>query len=214
MEDLMISRKTLFLTAAFAVAAMAGVAGAQPDDRYGRDDRGRDGSAVLYEFPNFQGRQVVVEDDVENLSRRGFNDIAQSARLEGSWRLCENADYGGRCETLQGAVPDLNRYGLGNRLSSLQSLRGGGGWDDGYDRPGRGVERGVQGVRTVFFPRPAVRGMDVAAGANGANTYCRRQGLGPAVYYDSNEWAPRAVAPDGRIVGRSTVLRDLLCRKY
>jgi hypothetical protein len=72
----------------------------------------------------------------------------------------------------------------------------------------------VEGTTTVFFARPSVRGIDVAAGSNGANSFCRNQGLGAAVYYDSSERAPRAIGPDGEFVGRSSVLRDLLCRKY
>jgi Beta/Gamma crystallin len=212
-------RKTFCLTAA-VVMALAGAAGAQP---YGRDRGGRD-RAVLYEFPNFQGRQVVIEGDTPNLSRRGFNDIAQSARLEGAWRLCEHSDYEGRCHTLEGDIADLNPMQLGNRLSSLQTKRSyergddsfGGLFDDDDYGPGRGRgdERGVAGARSVFFPRPMVRGMDLAAGSNGANTFCRSKGLGPAVYFDSSEWAPRAVAPDGRMIGGSSVLRDVLCRRY
>jgi hypothetical protein len=66
----------------------------------------------------------------------------------------------------------------------------------------------------VFFPRPTLGGVDVAAGGRGADSFCRRQGLGPAVWYDSGERASQAVGPDGEYVGRSTVLRDLLCRKY
>lgn len=89
--------------------------------------------------------------------------------------------------------------------------RGGYGWESGY---GRADARGFEGARAVFFPHPTVRGLDVAAGRNGADTFCRHQGLGDAIHYDSSQRAPRAIGPEGQITGRSTVLRDLLCRKY
>ena len=44
--------------------------------------------------------------------------------------------------------------------------------------------------------------------------WCRSQGLGPAVWFDSSERARQAVGPEGQIIGRSSVLRDLLCRRY
>ena len=76
------------------------------------------------------------------------------------------------------------------------------------------AERGIEGARTVFFPRPTVDGVDVAAGDRGADVFCRNQGLGRAAWFDSSERAAQAIGPEGQYVGRSTVLRDLLCRKY
>lgn len=212
-------RKTTILATALAVLTLAGAADAQP-----RGGRGLP-SATLFEGDNFTGRSVTLSTDVGNLSGYGFNDRAHSARLEGLWRLCEHADFGGRCVELTGPV-DLGAMGLAERISSLQPVDRGGGRpgrdrdddDDGYGggwggRPDPRDGRGVDGVRTVFFARPSVRGLDVAAGANGANSFCRRQGLGPAVWFDSGERAPRAIGPDGQVIGASTVIRDLLCRK-
>jgi hypothetical protein len=159
---------------------------------------------------------VTITGDVTNLSNYNFNDRAQSLRLEGRWRLCEHADFGGRCVELTGDVRELNTIAMAERITSLEPI-GGAGRPGPGPRPGGGYgrgERGVEGSRTVFFARPTVRGLDVAAGSNGANTFCREQGLGAAVYYDSNERAGRAIDPDGRVIGPSTVLRDLLCRKY
>lgn len=200
------------LLAAIAAVSVAGAADAQP--------RGRQ-SATLYEGPNFSGRSVTIGTEVPNLSTYNFNDRARSLRLEGVWRLCEHSNFGGRCVELRGDVAELDTVALAERISSIEPAGRGGG------RPGPGPgpfpgggggggrdSRGVEGARTVFFERPTVRGMDVAAGANGANSFCRRQGLGPAVWYDSSERAPQAVGPNGELVGRSTVLRDLLCRKY
>ncbi|MFZ5720668.1 MAG: beta/gamma crystallin-related protein [Pseudomonadota bacterium] len=197
--------KTLCLAAATALA-MTAAADAQPF---------RGASATLYELPNFQGRSVTITQSAPDLGDWRFNDRARSARFEGRWRICEHDDFRGRCQEVRGDVPHLNAYGLSEQISSLEAVGGGRpGGPGGFPGGGRPDARGVEGTRTVFFPRPTYGGLDVAAGDRGANVYCRRQGLGQALWYDSSERARQAVGPDGELVGRSSVLRDLLCRKY
>jgi hypothetical protein len=120
-----------------------------------------------------------------------------------------------------GPVPDLTTYGMMGQISSLEpAFRPPGGGYPGGGYPGGGWsgggrdERGVPGARTVFFPNPTIQGMDIAAGDRAADRYCRRQGLGEAVWFDSSERAREAIGPDGEIVARGPVIRDLLCRKY
>ncbi|HEX2560972.1 beta/gamma crystallin-related protein [Phenylobacterium sp.] len=207
----------LFTMAAVAAMTLATAASAQP---YAG---GRVGSATLYEFPDFQGRQFTVTSETTNLPRQ-FNDQARSARFNGRWTVCENADFGGRCMELSGDVPELDSVGLAERISSLRPAGRDGGWgrpDDDWDRPGGGWSgggrpggRGIDGARTVFYPYPTIRGSDIAAGSTSANEFCRRNGHGGAAHYDSSERAPRAVDWNGRPIGPSPVLRDLLCRKY
>lgn len=209
--------KKILALSLLAAAAAAGAVQAQPY---------RGGSATLYELPNFQGTSVTITQSAPDLGRWRFNDRARSARFEGRWLICEHDDFKGRCQEVRGDVPDLNQYRLAEQISSLEPAGGprppgggypgggfpGGGYPGG-GYPGGGA-RGVEGARTVFFARPAVRGVDVAAGGRGADVYCRAQGLGPAVWFDSSERASQAIGPDGEFVGRSSVLRDLLCRKY
>ena len=207
----------LWTLAAATAALLATGASAQP---YG--GRGG-GSATLYELPGFQGRQYTVTSEVTNLPGH-INDRARSARFEGRWLVCEHADFGGNCQELSGDIPALNNYGLAERVSSLRPAgrRGGGGWDDDDDYgrgpgggfPGRGGGRGVEGARTTFYAYPTIRGSDIAAGSTSANEFCRRNGHGAAVYYDSSERSGRAVDQNGRPIGPSPVLRDLLCRRY
>jgi hypothetical protein len=57
---------------------------------------------------------------------------------------------------------------------------------------------GVRGASSVFFVRPQVDGADIPSGGrDAADSFCRAQGLGPALY-----WA-----------GAEGDLRDVLCRK-
>ena len=202
------ARKTC-IALGLTLLALGGTAQSQPV--------GRGPAATLYELPNFQGRSVTLTDPAADLGAWRFNDRAQSARFQGPWRICEHDQYRGRCQEVNGPVADLTTYGLMGQISSLQPTGGGpsGGWDDAPRGRPRGRDaRGIEGARTVFFPRPSVDGLDLAAGDNGANRFCRNQGLGPAVWFDSSERAPQALGPEGQIVGRSPVLRDLLCRRY
>lgn len=196
------------LAATAAVLTLAGVAQAQPS---------RAATATLYDQPDFKGNSVTITRSAPDLGKWRFNDRAQSARFEGRWTICEHDDFRGRCQEVSGPVPNLHTFGLMGQMSSLEPAgrasppRGGGYGDQGGS--GRDA-RGIEGSRTVFFPRPTFRGIDVAAGDRGADVYCRQQGLRGAVWFDSSERASQAVGPEGQIIGRSTVLRDLLCRKY
>lgn len=200
--------------AALCALAMLACAGAAQAQRGG-------GGAILYELPNYQGRSVTITGPAADLGDWRFNDRAQSARFSGTWRACEHDDFEGRCQEIRGDVPDLTQYGLLAQISSLEPAGRGGrpdrpGGGDPWGPPGPGGRdgRGVEGTRTVFFARPTVRGMDLAAGKHGADSFCRRQGLGGSVWFDSSERARQAIGPEGQITGRSSVIRDLLCAKY
>ncbi|MCH1927721.1 beta/gamma crystallin family protein, partial [Shewanella sp. C31] len=82
-----------------------------------------------------------------------FNDRARSAKFEGRWRICEHDDFRGRCQEVRGDVPDLNRYGLAEQISSLEPAGFGGpgpgpgpGPGDGWGPrpPGGWDSRGVE----------------------------------------------------------------------
>lgn len=208
------------LAVAAAATLAAGAAQAQP---YG-GGRGREPAATLYELPNFQGRRIEIFAAGTNLARSGFNDIAQSARFQGRWRVCEDSQFRGRCQDVSGDVADLNAIGLAGRISSLQGYfqgfdRGGfgggrgGGWrENAWDSPSGG--RPLEGARSVLFPYPNFAGYEIAAGSGAANAFCRAAGLGSAAFYDSGERAPQALDGEGRFTGETSVLRDVLCRKY
>ena len=215
--------KRVILTAVLAVAATA--AGAAAAQNYGG---GRQPSAILFDQPNFQGRQTTIYGTATNLPR-DWNDKTMSARFQGRWRICEDSDYRGRCQDVTGNVANMNSLGMAERITSLQAYTGGGAGPGGGGfrpppggnwRPGGGNWSGpnqfrpTEGVRSVFFPYPTYDGYDIAAGSNSANAFCRSQGLGSSAYYDSSQRAQQAVDGEGRYTGPTSVLRDVVCRRY
>ncbi|MGA0599997.1 beta/gamma crystallin-related protein [Caulobacter sp. KR2-114] len=94
--------------------------GAGPYGDYGRP-RGR--TATLFEYPDFRGQSYTVYGENAGLGSTGFEDRAMSGYFDGPWVICEDDDYRGHCETVQGRVRDLGRMGLGHEVSSLHALR-------------------------------------------------------------------------------------------
>jgi hypothetical protein len=56
---------------------------------------------VLYQYPNFRGRSVVIDrPEVPRLSAAYFDNGAESMRVEGgTWMFCSNANFSGQCRT-------------------------------------------------------------------------------------------------------------------
>jgi beta/gamma crystallin len=89
--------------------------------RDGQGDRWGGGvRAILYSNPDFRGDRFVVDENVmPNLANSGFNDRAQSLRVErGYWIFCSDANFQGQCRTFgPGNYPNLP-HALENRISS------------------------------------------------------------------------------------------------
>lgn len=79
---------------------------------------------VLFESEGFQGRSITVGNQIDDLTRFGFNDRASSVVVVGDrWEACDDARFGGRCVVLRpGRYPSLAATGLNNRLSSVRAL--------------------------------------------------------------------------------------------
>jgi len=108
---------------------------------------------TLFEHDNFQGQRFDVRGAVENLGNTGFNDIASSAMIRrGTWQLCEDAYFRGRCVTLQpGEYRSLGNLGLNDKISSARELTAYG------NAPAQGGPWGG-GVRAVLYERPGFEG--------------------------------------------------------
>jgi hypothetical protein len=199
------------LLAGAALAAIAVPAYAQLpfglDAIFGTQANAGPDQAILYEYPNFQGRAVLVTREQGNLSNVGFNDRARSIRVTGSWRLCEDAGYRSRCETISGPIADLRQVGI-QGLSSLQMVAGYGTYPGasypGYPTyPGAGYGQGVPGQSVVFYPGPIPTGYYGGSSNSArrqADDFCRSMGHRSAAYYDSNS-------------GYNRVVSDVLCRR-
>jgi len=106
----------------FAVVPPTPEAG-PPRWRGGRE-RGRE-AAVLYRGRNWRGAAVRVAGPTPDLARVGLNDRVGSIRIEpgARWLLCDDAEFRGRCLTIEASVPDTRRLGMRRALSSLRPLR-------------------------------------------------------------------------------------------
>lgn len=97
------------------------------DGHSGRDggDRGRQGGDAVQMFagPRFEGQQFGLSGNQRTLTDVGFNDRAGSLIIrEGSWELCEHADFRGQCVVYgPGRYPVLGE--MNNRISSMRRVR-------------------------------------------------------------------------------------------
>lgn len=89
------------------------------------------------------------------------------------------------------------------------------GDDRGYGRPGAAQwTDGFPGRSVVFFPRPRSDGQDIAAfDRSAADWFCRRQGLGVAVYFDTSARGRGFRFNGGGFSLNAPVLRDVVCRR-
>jgi hypothetical protein len=190
--------KTIIATGAAVVLIAA--AGTSLGADFGRG--GGRPSITLYSQPNYQGPSRNWSGDVDNLADQGFNDLAQSAKVEGRWRVCEDSKLRGRCVELSGDVPDLAAMRMTVAISSFENLRG--GLDRGPLYGSRQPDRvprfppgpagfsgeSMDGRTASFFPNPR------PGPYRNADDFCRRLGFNGAAYADDR--------------GQ---LRDVLCRR-
>lgn len=176
---------------------------------------------ALFNRSDYRGEFLGFDEAVQNLASYNFNDTAGSIMINrGTWLVCEDANYRGRCEVVDASLRNLDQSGLDNRISSLRPYdprrddryRRAGGYDDGYGStggygddddydhpnrrgPGGNSERGIRGEQSVFFPVPRHYGERIRNGDGAATRFCRDKGYETAVYK-----------------GRGRVLSDVLCR--
>lgn len=122
---------------------------------------------TFYEHDGFRGRQFTANGAIGNFRQVGFNDTASSISIDrGVWEVCDDRDFGGRCEVLPpGDYPSLRDLGLNDRISSVAQARGGGRpsygsrpqYEDDYAYRPRPDERlfqaDVTSVRAVYENR-------------------------------------------------------------
>ena len=79
---------------------------------------------TFYESEGFRGRAFSSRGEVANFDRTGFNDRASSIVIDrGTWQVCEDAYFRGRCEILRrGSYESLAQMGMNNRISSVRMV--------------------------------------------------------------------------------------------
>jgi len=94
-----------------AALAIAGPAGAQ---------------ITFWDAPGYAGQTYTASQTLPNFADIGYNDRAASAAVRaGTWQVCSDAYFRGRCVTLgAGQYPDLGAMGLGYAISSARELSG------------------------------------------------------------------------------------------
>ncbi|HQU48948.1 MAG TPA: beta/gamma crystallin-related protein [Casimicrobiaceae bacterium] len=173
---------------------------------------------LLFEGYEFGGRRFGANYSVSNLDGVDFNDRASSVVIRsGSWQLCTDANYRGRCVTHGTGEYRLASMGLSNQVSSLRPVGeggpGGGGWggggsggsvtlfeDFGFGGRAFGVDGPTENLgRTGFNDR--ARSMIVRGGAW---EVCADDG-----YRNCRTFRPGEVANLGALAGQVSSLRPV-----
>jgi hypothetical protein len=117
---------------------------------------------TLFENDNFDGRRYDVNRGVDNLGNTVFNDTASSAVIRrGTWELCEDAYFRGRCVRLgPGRYPSLGNMGLNDKVSSARDMS-----DWGATPPPRGQAWGG-GARAILYSQPGLAGRSFVIDSN------------------------------------------------
>ena len=189
-----------------------------------------DGDWTLCTDSDFRGQCQRVAGDVTNLNTLGLGRAVSSLQQGGV----------GGTERYGGNDRDTGRYGDNDQGRYGDNDRGRYGDNDrAYDHGAAPVNPGplpptpapgyqgdryggaqfggasLQGRSVVFFPRPQSNGQDIAAYNRGAaDWFCRRQGLGAAVYSDTSTRGRGFRFQEGGFAINAPVLRDVLCRRY
>jgi hypothetical protein len=81
---------------------------------------GRGGAyLVLYDERNFKGQSFRVNRESSIL--RGFRARAESVQVHGgSWELCEQPDFAGKCVVVSESLTDLSSVGMRNKVISVR----------------------------------------------------------------------------------------------
>ncbi len=121
---------------------------------------------TLYQRDGYGGRQYRATQSVSDLQNVGFNDRASSVVIHGgSWQLCTDAYFRGRCVTLQsGEFPSLAAMGLNDSVSSIRDIS----WASSAPSPAAAPPQGSSS-RIVLYGQRNLSGHSVTLDAPNAN---------------------------------------------
>ncbi len=109
----------------------------------------RGGGVTVFADPDFEGRSASFQDEAPDLRGYGLNDEISSIRIPAgqSWEICQDINFGNRCQVVTRSIANLRSIGWDDRISSMRRVGGGfGRGSRGPAFPGGGFGGGV----TVF----------------------------------------------------------------
>jgi len=151
-----------------------------------------DGDWIVCEGPRYTGRCVTLIGDLADLVPQGLDRRISSLRQADPGQPAES-DAPPAAAPPPGEADD-GYFDRGRAAAPAEPAPA-----QALPPPSAGpIDHGVAGHSSVFFIRPQREGADITGeGRSAADAFCRDQGLGPVLYYDT----------DGH------VLRDVLCRR-
>jgi hypothetical protein len=131
---------------------------------------GGGGGITVYTDPDFRGESATFRTDTPDLRGYGMNDKVSSIELPNgeAWEICQDINYGNRCQVVSGSISNLRDMGWNDRISSLRRVgnavgnrRNGGNSGYGGDGGGGVSPRNSQSQNSQslrFFDRADFRG--------------------------------------------------------
>jgi beta/gamma crystallin len=145
------------LSASALLVTLCVVGVSVPTSAQSRRNAGR--GITVYADPDFRGASTTIRDDTPDLRGFGLNDKISSIEVPNgeSWEMCQDINYGNRCQVISGSVSDLRAMGWNDRISSLRRV--GDGLRNGVrNRNGNGNGIGSRNESLLFFDRTGFRG--------------------------------------------------------
>jgi len=111
---------------------------------------------TFYDGEGFQGPAFTADKAIYDFDPLGFNDRAQSLVVSGgTWQVCEDSRFRGRCVVLQpGNYDSLRSMGMSERISSVRPVDSVARYDQ-VPAPGYGPPPAVYGPPPVVAAAPA-----------------------------------------------------------
>ena len=141
------------LSASALLVTLCVVGVSVPTSAQSRRNAGR--GITVYADPDFRGASTTIRDDTPDLRGFGLNDKISSIEVPNgeSWEMCQDINYGNRCQVISGSVSDLRAMGWNDRISSLRRVGNG-----VRNRNGNGNGIGSRNESLLFFDRTGFRG--------------------------------------------------------
>lgn len=146
---------------------------------------GGGGGITVYADPDFRGESATFRTDTPDLRGYGLNDKVSSIELPNgeAWEVCQDVNYGNRCQVVSGSISNLRDMGWNDRISSLRRVGnvannrrnggygnggyGNGGYSGGVVSPRNSQSQNAQSLR--FYTSANFRGSSSIVTSNSSN---------------------------------------------